>query len=280
VTTPSHSPWHPASDSLEFDGGLWKARSASDVDYPDDGNDLCLQVESSSFWFTHRLDCILEGLRHFQPVGPFLDVGGGNGFVALALQQSGIDVMLLEPGPGARNALARGVRQVIQGTLEDAQLHAASIGAAGAFDVLEHIPDDATFLRLLQSKLRAGGRFYGTVPAYPALWSESDVQAGHARRYTAAGLRQTLSSAGFKVEFMTGFFAWLVLPVYFFRALPWKLSPDRKASPITGTQLQFDHHLPRWLGGTVRAAHMWECARLRRRKPLCFGTSLFFIARA
>ena len=250
------------------------------MDYPDDGNDLCLQVETSSFWFAHRLDCIKEGLRQFPPEGPFLDVGGGNGFVARALQEEGIDVILLEPGPGARNAIARGVRQVIQGTLQDTHLRPGSIGAAGAFDVLEHIPDDDAFLQLLRTKLRAGGRFYGTVPAYPALWSVADLQAGHVRRYTMKGLRKTLSSAGFTIEFMTGCFAWLIPPIYLLRALPWRLSPKRKAHPISRTQIQSDHHLPRWLRGPVRATHAWECARLRRRKHLQFGPSFFFIASA
>lgn len=280
MTAPGHPTWRPASDSLSFDNGLWKTKSASIVDYPDDGNDRCLQIEASSFWFAHRLDCIREGLRQFPPEGPFLDVGGGNGFVALALQADGIDVILLEPGPGARNAVARGMRQVIQATLMDAHLSAASIGAAGAFDVLEHIPDDAGFLRLLRSALRTRGRFYGTVPAYPALWSEADAQAGHARRYTPADLRRTLSSAGFTVEFMTGFFAWLVLPVCLFRALPWRLNPNRKMSQITEAQIESDHHLPRWLGRPVRMAHAWECYRLRRLNPVPVGTSLFFIARA
>lgn len=280
MTAPFNPLWRPASDKLEFDRGLWTTRENSSVNYPNDGNDLCLQVESTSFWFNHRLNYIREGLRRFPAEAPFLDVGGGNGFVTLALQDDGVDAILLEPGPGARNAVERGVRQVIQGTLQDTDLRSSSIGAAGAFDVLEHIPDDDDFLRLLHSKLRPGGRFYGTVPAYPLLWSQADEYAGHVRRYSKENLHQALSSAGFKVEFITGFFTWLVLPVCLFRTLPWIVMPNRKVSPKTKTSIQSEHHLPNWLRAPVRAAHLWECARLRKLKPISFGTSFFFIARA
>lgn len=275
-----HCEWRPPSDILTFDRGLWKTAQPTKIGYPDDGNELCFQVEPSSFWFTHRLNLIREGIRLLPPTGPFLDVGGGNGFVARALQDDGVDVTLLEPGPGARNALARGLHRVIQGSLEDTAIYASSFGSAGAFDVLEHIPDDAAFLRLLRSKLRVDGRFYGTVPAYATLWSEADVQAGHVRRYTEQNLRQTLTSSGFTVEFITGCFTWLIVPILVMRALPWKLDRRRAVTPMTFAQVQHEHRLPRWLGGPVRAAHAWECARVRRRQPISIGTSLFFIARS
>jgi hypothetical protein len=80
-------------------------------------------VEDSSFWFAHRNSCILEAIKLFPPRGEFFDVGGGNGYVERAIQESGIDVVLVEPGlAGVRNALHRGVRQVVRATLDDAGL--------------------------------------------------------------------------------------------------------------------------------------------------------------
>jgi hypothetical protein len=127
--------------------GWWISPTISPVDYPDHGNTACFSVEESSFWFAHRNRCILEALRMFPPPGTLFDVGGGNGFIARAIQDSGQDVVLMEPGiAGVRNALRRGVRQVVRSTLEDAGVLPETLPAVGLFDVVEHIPDDVGFL--------------------------------------------------------------------------------------------------------------------------------------
>ena len=70
-------------------------------------------------------------MQAFRPKGAIFDVGGGNGYVAMALQRSGIDAVVVEPGPGALNAKQRGLRLVIQSTLEDAGFKNESITAFG-----------------------------------------------------------------------------------------------------------------------------------------------------
>src|SRR5689334_24870025 len=128
-------------------GGLWTARTVSDVSYPESGNDLCFAVEESSFWFRHRNNCIVEAVKSFPSAGAFFDVGGGNGYVALALQNAGFEVVLVEPGlSGARNALKRCVHHVVRATLEDAGFRPEVLCAVGLFDVIEHIEDDRGFL--------------------------------------------------------------------------------------------------------------------------------------
>ncbi len=57
----------------------------------------------------------------------FLDVGGGNGYVAKALIAAGIDCVLVEPGiNGAMAARARAVDPVICARLEDVNLPAGA----------------------------------------------------------------------------------------------------------------------------------------------------------
>lgn len=273
--------WQPPSNTLEWHEGLWRARTvATPISYPDEGNESCFQVEDTSYWFRHRLDCIRTVLECFPPQGMLLDIGGGNGFVALALQSGGREVALLEPGDGARNALRRGVHHVIQATLEDARFHPHSLPAAGAFDVVEHIGDDVAFLRGIREQLVSGGRFYCTVPALPVLWAEDDVHAGHFRRYTRRSLCTTLARAGFTIEFTTYFFAWLTLPVLAFRSLPAQLHLKNKAVVGSGAAIRSEHRLPPPLVGLVGHTQAWELERLRARRPLPFGTSLLCVARA
>src|SRR4051794_33846409 len=90
--------------------GFWVSLSASEISYPEQGNDICFSMEESSFWFNHRNDCILAIARSFPPQGTFFDVGGGNGYVARAIQDAGFSAVVVEPGPaGARNAKKRGI---------------------------------------------------------------------------------------------------------------------------------------------------------------------------
>ena len=101
--------------------GIWLARNVSEVSYPGEGHASCLAVEEASFWFRHRNNCILEVIKRLPPATPFFDVGGGNGYVAKALQDAGLEVVVVEPGAtGALNARRRGVQHVIRASLEDA----------------------------------------------------------------------------------------------------------------------------------------------------------------
>ena len=272
--------WRPPSDQLEWHEGLWRARTATAVSYPNAGNEVCFQVEDTSYWFRHRMACLLATLEHFPPGGQLLDIGGGNGFVAAGLESAGVEVALIEPCGGARNALRRGVRHVIQAPLQDAGFHPHSWAAAGAFDVVEHISDDAAFLREIRRQLVPGGRFYCTVPAFPALWSEDDVHAGHFRRYTRASLSRALHEAGFTVEFATYFFVWLTAPVFLLRAIPSRLRLANRQTIGTPATMQAEHHLPAALAGLVGRMQAWELNRVRARRPLPFGTSLLCVARA
>ena len=81
-------------------------------------------------------------MQRFEPETPVFDIGGGNGYLALHLQKHGIPCVLVEPGrEGVAKAQERGVRLLVQSTLQDAQFSAGSIPSAGAFDVVEHVED-------------------------------------------------------------------------------------------------------------------------------------------
>lgn len=269
--------WRPPSSTLRLEGRLWESVARRTVSYPADGNDACLAVEDTSYWFAHRNDCLVALLDLFPPGGAVYDIGGGNGFVALALQQAGHETVLLEPGTGAHHALRRGVRHVVHSSLEDAGLEPGSLDAAGAFDVVEHVEDDDAFIASVHRALRPGGRFYCTVPALQWLWSAEDARAGHFRRYTPAGLAALLRRNGFDVEFMTPIFGWLVAPVFMRRALPYRLGLSRSA-PLANA-MQADHSLPGPLRKAVARWHARELDRLARRVPLRWGSSLLCAAR-
>jgi SAM-dependent methyltransferase len=65
-------------------------------------------------------------------------------------------------------------------------------------DVLEHIRDDAGFLRAMAWHLKPGGKILVNVPANQAFFSRYDEAAGHYRRYDAAGLAAVMKRAGLR----------------------------------------------------------------------------------
>ncbi len=272
--------WTPPSATLRQHDGVWRPAQISTVSYPEAGNEVCFQVEDSSYWFAHRNQCILEVVRQFSPAGTIYDIGGGNGFVALGFQQAGWDVALVEPGQGALNASRRGLNQVVWAALEDTGFNVGSLPAAAAFDVIEHIENDVGFLTTIRRLLQPGGRFYCTVPAMNTLWSDEDVHAGHFRRYSPVVLSDTLRKAGLEVEFITPFFVWLTLPVFLLRALPFRWWGGKAEKRGSVSAVQSDHRLPPALAAPIRGLHAWELSRLRQRRTLPFGTSLLCVARA
>ena len=258
--------------------GIWYSGVKKHISYPKDGNVQCLLIEENSFWFKHRNNCITQVLQLFPPGGPVLDVGGGNGFVSLAIKNAGMEVIVLEPGPeGAINSKMRGLNPVICSTLEGAGFKSHSISAIGAFDVIEHIEDDDNFLETVKTLMIQGGRLYITVPAYNFLFSDDDVHAGHYRRYTLGSLTAKLKMHDFQIDFQSYIFEFLPIPVFLFRTIPSKLglrkgnNPEQKKKEHQQRTGVFNEILQRLLAREIKT--------LRQKKSLLFGGSCLVSAR-
>ena len=66
-------------------------------------------------------------------------------------------------------------------------------------DVLEHVPDDAAFLRSITTRCKGNVNFFITVPAFMSLWSAHDEYLEHYRRYALSSLQACAQTAGIKV---------------------------------------------------------------------------------
>lgn len=175
---------------------------------------------------------IVKFVSRFHHRGMFLDVGGGNGYVAKALIAAGIGCVLIEPGvDGALAARARGVDPVICARLEDANLPSGCAASVGLFDVLEHIEDEAAALKLIHSLLELSGRLFLTVPAYQFLYSSEDHAAGHFRRYSIPRLCRVLAKSNFRIEFSSYFFTPLPPLIFLGRTIPTRLGMGYAEKP-------------------------------------------------
>jgi|ERR1035437_254747 SAM-dependent methyltransferase len=217
------------ANNVKLIDDIWYSKGTSTISYPEEGNEICFQIEESSFWFNHRNSVILDLIKKFPPKDCIFDIGGGNGFVTKLMNDCGYETFLVEPGiQGIKNAKRRGIANLLCSTFGDAQFKKGCISAIGIFDVLEHMENDLDFLKELLWHLETEGILYLTVPAYQFLWSQEDNFAGHYRRYTLSTLTKLLVDSGFKIRYKTYFFSFLPISIFLFRTLPYKLFHSKK----------------------------------------------------
>lgn len=183
--------------------------------YDPEHYDRLFALEASHFWFRARNRLIQWALlRHFPRARSFCEVGCGTGYVLTAVREA-LPGAVLSGSEAFAEGLPFAARRVPDAHLM--QMDACAIpfagefDALGAFDVIEHIPDDRAALAQMHGALGAGGGLLVTVPQHPWLWSWMDDEAHHVRRYTAAELRGKVEAAGFRVRRMTSFVS-LLLP--------------------------------------------------------------------
>jgi SAM-dependent methyltransferase len=128
-----------------------------------------------------------------------MEIGCGQGALALLLA-SRFDYRGYEPDTAswqvAQARLSRrGLRQVLNRSLPDSADRTFDV--VGAFEVLEHQPDDRAALTSWIRWVRPGGHLLLSVPAHPDRFGAADRYVGHFRRYSRTGLFDVLRSAGF-----------------------------------------------------------------------------------
>jgi SAM-dependent methyltransferase len=161
-------------------------------------------------------------------------------------------------------------RTVMRSPLPElAEVADARYDLIGAFDVIEHIKDDAAAIASIAVKLRPGGKFVMTVPAHQWMWSAHDVVNHHQRRYSKSALRTLFESSPLKLE-TSGYFNSLLFPA----ALAERLSSKLRGKDEAGLTLP---------PAPLNKALEWTFAQERHlvgRLPMPPGLSLFAVASA
>ena len=159
--------------------------------------------------------------ERFAPaLGPrIVEVGAGIGTFTAALLERRPDARItaIEPADNNYPRLARrfaGDPRVtaVHGYLDGA-VPPASADAVVAVNVMEHVADDAGFLRAAAAATAPGGHVLLFVPAVPALYGSLDEVFEHCRRYTRRELDEKLRAAALEpvsVRYMNfpGMLAW------------------------------------------------------------------------
>lgn len=243
-------------------------------------------VECEHWWFQGRRHVVSTLLRAYltdHPAEPggfrVLDVGSGTGEMVDMLKELG-HVTAVDSSAQAVEYCRRrhpvGVT-VRHGLVPDALGASETFDLVTAFDVVEHIEDDVAALQAFRRALAVGGRMVLTVPAYPLLWSQHDVYAGHVRRYRRDRLRDAVQAAGgFLIDRISYFNSLLFLPALLVRLAA---RPKRQDSP---PDERTDAHLdvpPGPLNRALLGVFSSEARLLQRVEPP-FGVSMIALCRA
>ena len=231
-----------------------------------------IESDSQHWWFRCKAAFVSAAIRaHLRPgeeEGRLVDVGGGAGGVTTLLgwppdrlySVDGSELLCREAGD--RHAL-----MAVVGVGERLPFADGSVAVVALLDVIEHLEDPAPALAEARRILADDGLLVVNVPAHQWLWSGADELLGHVRRYTRPMLRRELVSSGFRPDWMSHVFSWLVAPVWLRRHLT--RSPE--------AQLGLDDDAP-LIGRAALVLSAIERAVVRR-VSLPLGTSVLCVAR-
>lgn len=230
-------------------------------------------LEAGNFWFRARNRLLLRLLaRHAAEDCDYLEIGCGTGFVLAAVAArfprwriSGSEVLA--------DGLAFASRRVPRARLFQMDARTMPFRAAfdviGAYDVLEHIDDDARVLQEMHTALRPRGVAVLSVPQHRWLWSAQDDAAHHARRYARGELERKLLEAGFDVLWSSSFTTLLLPPMALSRLRPRRSAHDAYA----------ELSLPRMIDASFDLVMRIEGALLAMGLRLPVGGSRVVVAR-
>lgn len=147
-----------------------------------------------------RRHAVLDIFSRF-PRGRVLEIGSGAGALFYDLAQQGFSGTAVEASEKARTlmkeVLAPASNIQIADSLPVGQEE--SFDYLMAFEVLEHISDDIETLLNWRSYLKSNGILLLSVPAHHSMWSDSDVYAGHYRRYEKSEIASKMAQTGFEI---------------------------------------------------------------------------------
>ena len=144
-----------------------------------------------------RYDLVHRIVDRLDP-GTVLEIGCGQGSFGARLATRA-RYLGIEPDPRAAAVAGRRITPrggvVIEGD-QTAVPAGTSYHLVCAFEVLEHLEDDAGMLSVWAGFVQPGGHLLLSVPAWPSRFGPMDTHAGHYRRYTPAALRSLLADSG------------------------------------------------------------------------------------
>jgi SAM-dependent methyltransferase len=234
--------------------------------------DRMRELEGSHWWFTGRRKVLtaLIGDLELPPNAKIAEVGCGVGGNLEMLRAFG-EVSAVEPDAESRAYIDQRLGMAVQdGLLPDGlPLARGSFDAVCAFDVVEHVDDDAGSVRALADLVKSGGYLVITVPAYQWMWSHHDVLHHHKRRYQRPAIEALVREAGLSIV-RSSYFNGLLFPM---------AALVRLAKKALRIQTEDDRMPPKTINGLLAGVFASVAGWLRAGNRLPFGLSIVVIGK-
>ena len=132
---------------------------------------------------------------------PFLEVGAGQGGLAMFYKKFTKDITLIEPDNKLFQSLRKKFRKknikIKNQTIDKIKLKYQTIIY---FDVLEHIKNDLKEVKIASKKLKKNGNLIFNVPAHQLFYNEFDKAVGHFKRYNKKDFKDIEKKTDLKIE--------------------------------------------------------------------------------
>ncbi|MFZ2266207.1 MAG: class I SAM-dependent methyltransferase [Azonexus sp.] len=249
---------------LSLENGIWVgARGFRPERFAEARRDHLSEISETHFWFDARARLITRILDSLPLSGraAALEIGcGSGGFLPVLRARFGEVVGVDAYESSLREAVRCEPKAVpVQADAHRIPLAAGQFDLIVALDVLEHLEPEKFFAEAARL-VRPGGFLLLSVPAFPLLWGDADVRAGHRCRYRRRHLVAEIAQHG-----------WAPLGTAYYQCLLFGamlLSRRLARGGISSVERQ----PPAWMGRLFAAVNRAELLLLGRHAP--FGTSL------
>lgn len=172
------------------------------------------RIEATHWWSVGKRRIIQDILTRLNAnTGKILDLGCGTGFTMEMFKNYGCVTGVDNSEHALKFCTLRGKLRLIQADIEkQLPFKQAMFDTVFAFDVLEHLNNDAACLNELYRVCKKGSYLIITVPAYQFMWSRHDVSLHHKRRYSKKALIKAVQDAGFTLKKLS-YFNTILFPI-------------------------------------------------------------------
>ncbi|HEX8563958.1 MAG TPA: class I SAM-dependent methyltransferase [Flavobacterium sp.] len=237
------------------------------------------ELERHHWWFVARETIICNYINSLIAGGhlpkqrlKILNVGCGPGRSSQYLGQFGEVTSIEYDKFCCEFASEKTGLQILHGSITELPFEDAKFDLVCAFDVVEHVEDDALAIAEVKRVAKPLGVVLITVPAFMSLWSHHDVINHHFRRYRRGQIIRLFSAiADGRVLFSTYFNFFLSPPIFLFRSLSNML---KNAEKRKGSGSDFEAFKPGMLNSVLKKIMVSESNLIKNRIRMPFGVSI------
>ena len=232
-------------------------------------------LERNHWWFKARLNILRSQVSTFSlsPDAKILNIGIATGATSEMLEAFG-KVKSSEYDKACFDFVKEKLPQldIDNGSILELPYADNSYDLVCAFDVIEHVENDALAVSEMLRVCKPGGFVFVTVPAFEFLWSEHDEVNHHFRRYTKRQLKKLFKEKS-EIKFSSYFNFLLFSPIAGFRILS-RLLPKKFFRKKNEAGSDFSVYQPGFTQSLFYRIMLSENSLLKRKIGLPFGVSI------